>query len=144
MTVQEIKDEYKQSEGDPIVKGRHPSDPHGAGAQAHDDRRSAGHRGDPQPDPLRAVELEYENGMQALLCVAKAADQFAFKIREIAKASNVPIVENPPLARTLFAQMEIDQKIPEEHFRAVAEVIGYVLRMRKKNPGGPSDLSRFR
>ncbi|MEI2383886.1 flagellar biosynthesis protein FlhB [Breoghania sp. JC706] len=131
MTIQEIKDEYKQSEGDPMVKGRI--------RQIRMERaRKRMMAAVPSAtvvvtNPTHyAVALKYEDGMQAPLCVAKGSDQVALKIREIAKANDVPIVENPPLARTLYAQIEIDQEIPEEHYRAVAEVIGYVMRLKKK------------
>jgi flagellar biosynthetic protein FlhB len=63
--------------------------------------------------------------------VAKGLDAIALKIREVAEAHNVPVVENPPLARALHATVEIDQEIPAEHYRAVAEVIGFVMRLRK-------------
>ncbi|PTW61762.1 flagellar biosynthetic protein FlhB [Breoghania corrubedonensis] len=129
MTVQEVKDEYKQSEGDPMVKGRI--------RQIRMERsRKRMMAAVPSAtvvvtNPTHyAVALKYEDGMQAPLCVAKGSDQVALKIREIAKANDIPIIENPPLARTLHAQIEVDQEIPEEHYRAVAEVIGYVLRQR--------------
>ena len=66
------------------------------------------------------------------MVVAKGLDNIALKIREIAEENEVPVVENPPLARALFASVEIDQMIPSEHFKAVAEVIGYVMQL--KNP----------
>jgi flagellar biosynthetic protein FlhB len=78
-----------------------------------------------------AVALKYERGMPAPICVAKGVDLMALKIREIATASNVPIVENVPLARALHASVEIDDEIPVEHYHAVAEVIGYVMRLRR-------------
>ena len=78
-----------------------------------------------------AVALQYERGMNAPLCVAKGADLIARKIREIAEAHDIPIVENPPLARALHGTVEIDQEIPQEHYRAVAEIIGYVMRLRR-------------
>ena len=77
-----------------------------------------------------AVALQYERGMNAPVCVAKGADLIARKIREVAEAHNIPIMENPPLARALHATVEIDQEIPQEHYRAVAEIIGYVMRLR--------------
>jgi len=77
-----------------------------------------------------AVALKYERGMNAPLCVAKGMDAIALKIREVAQASGVPVVENPPLARALHATVEIDQEIPAEHYQAVAEVIGYVMRLK--------------
>jgi len=78
-----------------------------------------------------AVALQYERGMSAPVCVAKGADLIARKIREVAEAHGIPVVENPPLARTLYSTVEIDQEIPQEHYRAVAEIIGYVMRMRR-------------
>jgi flagellar biosynthetic protein FlhB len=70
--------------------------------------------------------------MSAPLCVAKGADDVALRIRALAKEHDVPIVENPPLARALFASVEVDQAIPTEHFKAVAQVIGFVMRMKDK------------
>ena len=78
-----------------------------------------------------AIALQYERGMNAPLCVAKGADLIARKIREVAEAHGIPVVENPPLARTLYGTVEIDQEIPQEHYRAVAEIIGYVMRLRR-------------
>ena len=78
-----------------------------------------------------AVALEYERGMDAPVCVAKGVDALALKIREVADKHSVPLVENPPLARALHATVEIDQQIPPEHYKAVAEVIGYVVRLRR-------------
>jgi flagellar biosynthetic protein FlhB len=77
-----------------------------------------------------AVALQYERGMNAPVCVAKGADLIALRIREVAEAHNIPIMENPPLARALHATVEIDQEIPQEHYRAVAEIIGYLMRLR--------------
>jgi flagellar biosynthetic protein FlhB len=64
--------------------------------------------------------------------VAKGADLIAQRIREIAEENDVPLVENPPLARALYANVEIDHEIPPEHFRAVAEIINYVFRLKRK------------
>ena len=69
--------------------------------------------------------------MNAPICVAKGADLIARKIREVATEHGIPIVENPPLARALHATVEIDQEIPPEHYQAVAEVIGYVMRLNR-------------
>ena len=77
-----------------------------------------------------AVALKYERGENAPVCVAKGVDAIALKIRAVAKEHSVPVVENPPLARALHGTVEIDQEIPPEHYRAVAEVIGYVMRLR--------------
>ena len=80
-----------------------------------------------------AVALRYERGMEAPICVAKGMDAIALKIREVAGKHDVPIIENPPLARVLHATVEVDQEIPAEHYKAVAEVIGYVMRLTRKN-----------
>ena len=78
-----------------------------------------------------AIALQYERGMNAPLCVAKGVDALALKIREVAGEHAIPVVENPPLARALHATVEIDQEIPPEHYKAVAEVIGYVMKLRR-------------
>jgi len=78
-----------------------------------------------------AVALSYERGMPAPICVAKGTDNIALKIREIADQHDIPIVENVPLARALYATVEIDDEIPVEHYHAVAEVIGYVMGLRR-------------
>ena len=69
--------------------------------------------------------------MPAPICVAKGVDVLAFKIREIADANNIPIVENVPLARALHASVDIDDEIPVEHYHAVAEVIGYIMKLKR-------------
>ena len=81
-----------------------------------------------------AVALKYERGMNAPICVAKGIDAIALKIREVAEEHGVPVVENPPLARALHGTVEIDQEIPPEHYQAVAEVIGYVMRLNRRRP----------
>jgi flagellar biosynthesis protein FlhB len=78
-----------------------------------------------------AIALRYERGMNAPICVAKGVDLIARKIREIAEEHSIPVIENPPLARALHATVEIDQEIPQEHYRAVAEIIGYIMRLRR-------------
>jgi flagellar biosynthetic protein FlhB len=78
-----------------------------------------------------AIAMKYEqDSMQAPIVVAKGVDLIAKRIRDIADENQVPIVENPPLARALYATVEIDQEIPQEHYKAVAEVIGYVMRLK--------------
>jgi len=69
--------------------------------------------------------------MNAPVCVAKGVDLIARKIREVAEQHDIPVVENPPLAHTLHGTVEIDQEIPQEHCRAVAEIIGYIMRLRR-------------
>jgi flagellar biosynthetic protein FlhB len=78
-----------------------------------------------------SVALQYERGMDAPICVAKGIDAVALKIREIAREHAVPIVENPPLARALHATVEVDEAISPEHYKAVAEVISFVMRLRR-------------
>jgi flagellar biosynthesis protein FlhB len=77
------------------------------------------------------VALSYERGMSAPVCVAKGLDNIAFKIREVARAHDIPIVENVQLARSLYAAVEIDEEIPVEHYQAVAEIISYVMGLRR-------------
>jgi flagellar biosynthesis protein FlhB len=69
--------------------------------------------------------------MQAPICVAKGVDSLALRIRKVANEHDVPIIENPPLARALHATVDIDEEIPVEHYKAVAEVVGFVLRLRR-------------
>ena len=81
-----------------------------------------------------AVALKYESGkMAAPVCVAKGVDHMALSIRQVAEEHDVPIVENPPLARALYAAVELDEEIPAEHYKAVAGVVGYVMRLAQKN-----------
>lgn len=82
-----------------------------------------------------AVALQYERGMEAPICVAKGMDALALKIRELAGQHAIPIVENPPLARALHATVEVEDAIPPEHYKAVAEVIGYVMKLRRATGG---------
>jgi flagellar biosynthetic protein FlhB len=134
MSLRELKDEFKQSEGDPTVKGRM--------KQVRQQRmRKRMIAAVPKAavvitNPTHyAVALQYERGMDAPVCVAKGVDATALKIREVAAEHAVPVVENPPLARALHATVEVDQAIPPEHYKAVAEVIGYVMRLRGRFRG---------
>jgi len=80
-----------------------------------------------------AVALQYEpNTMPAPKLVAKGADLVAKRIRELAEENEVPIVENPPVARTLYATVELDEVIPPEHYKVVAEIISFVFKMKRK------------
>jgi flagellar biosynthetic protein FlhB len=130
MSLRELKDEFKQSEGDPTIKGKM--------RQVRQTRmRKRMMANVPKAaviitNPTHySVALQYERGMEAPVCVAKGMDAVALKIREIAAEHRIPLVENPPLARALHATVEIDQAIPPEHYKAVAEVIGYVTRLRR-------------
>lgn len=134
MSLQEVKEEYKQQEGDPAVKAK---------IRQLRMERSRSRMMAAVPDatvvvtnPTHfAVALKYEEGMEAPVCVAKGLDAVALKIREVAGNADVPIVENPPLARALHAAIDIDDAVPEEHYKAVAEVIGYVYRLRNRKKG---------
>jgi len=130
MSLQEIKEEFKQSEGDPHIKGRMRQL-----RQARMKKRMMA--AVPKASVIitnpthYSVALQYERGMPAPVCVAKGVDNMAFKIREIAREHNVPIIENVPLARSLYAAVDIDEEIPVEHYHAVAEIIGYVMGLRR-------------
>ena len=130
MSLREMKEEYRQSEGDPAIK-----------AKLRQLRQSRMRKRMMAAVPKAsvvitnpthfAVALRYERGMTAPVCVAKGTDLIARKIREVAEVHNIPVIENPPLARALHGTVEIDQEIPQEHYRAVAEIIGYVMRLRR-------------
>jgi flagellar biosynthetic protein FlhB len=133
MSLREMKEEFKQSEGDPHIKGRI--------RQLRQQRmRKRMMAAVPKASVIitnpthYSVALSYERGMQAPVCVAKGVDLIALKIREIAGQHNIPIVENVPLARALYATVEIDEEIPVEHYHAVAEIIGYVMGFKRGAP----------
>ncbi|MBQ4057750.1 MAG: flagellar biosynthesis protein FlhB [Lachnospiraceae bacterium] len=132
MTKQEVKDEFKNQEGDPKVKGQQRR----RMQQASQRRMMAAI---PQADVVItnpthfAVALAYESGRgQAPVVVAKGADFLAGRIKEIARENNVEIVENKPLARMLYYNVELDAEIPPELYQAVAEVLAYVYQVRNK------------
>lgn len=135
MTRQEVRDEHKQSEGDPALKARV--------RQIRSERaRKRMMANVPKAaviitNPTHyAVAIAYEqNSMSAPVVVAKGVDHIALKIREVGQAAGVPIVENPPLARALYAAVDIDETVRPEHYKAVAQVIGFVMRL--KNKAGP-------
>ncbi len=130
MSLREMKEEFRQTEGDPVVKGKL--------RQLRQARmRKRIMAAVPKASVVIAnpthfaVALRYERGMNAPVCVAKGVDLIARKIREVAEEHNIPVIENPPLARALHGTVEIDQEIPPEHYRAVAEIIGYIMRLRR-------------
>lgn len=136
MSRQEIKDEQKQSEGDPMIKQR---------IRAIRMERAKRRMMTKVPtasvviaNPTHfAVALHYDmDNMAAPECVAKGIDAVALKIREIAEANGVPVVENPPLARALHATVELDEPIPVEHYQAVAGVISYVMQLKQRYSAG--------
>jgi flagellar biosynthetic protein FlhB len=130
MSLQDIKQEFKQSEGDPHIKGKIRQ----LRQQRMKKRMMAAV---PKASVIitnpthYAVALSYERGMPAPVCVAKGVDAIALKIREVATKHDIPIVENVPLARSLYATVEIDEEIPVEHYHAVAEIIGYVMGLKR-------------
>ena len=132
MSRQEIKDEFKETEGDPLVKGRL--------RQLRMERTRRRMMAQvPQSDVVvtnpthYAVALKYDPGsMGAPKMMAKGIDQMAQKIREIAKEHAIPIVENPPLARGLFAAVDVDQEVTPEFYKAVAEVISYIFKLKRR------------
>jgi flagellar biosynthetic protein FlhB len=133
MTRQELKDEIKQSEGDPAVKARIRQ----IRLERSKKRMIAAVPGANVVivNPTHyAVALKYESGkMAAPVCVAKGMDHLALTIRKVAEEHDIPIVENPPLARALYAAVDLDEPIPPEHYKAVAQIIGYVMRLANKN-----------
>jgi flagellar biosynthetic protein FlhB len=130
MSLQEMKEEFKQSEGDPHIKGRIRQL-----RQARMKKRMMA--AVPKASVIitnpthYSVALSYERGMSAPVCVAKGVDTIALKIREVARQHDIAIVENVPLARALYATVDIDEEIPVEHYHAVAEIIGYVMGLKR-------------
>lgn len=134
MTKQEIKEELKSREGDPLIKAR-----------IRKIQRETAMRRMMQDVPKAdviitnpthiAVALKYSEQMIAPTLIAKGADEIAAKIREIAKAHSIPLVENKPLARTIYKTLEIGMRVPKELYSAVAEVLAYVYKLKKKLKG---------
>jgi flagellar biosynthetic protein FlhB len=130
MSRQEIRDEFKQTEGDPMVKQRLRRL-----RQERARRRmmSAVAKADVViTNPTHfAVALQYDSKkMKAPVVTAKGQDLMALRMRDIAKEHDVPVVENPPLARALFASSELDKEIPLTHYEAVAKIISYVYQLK--------------
>lgn len=132
MTKQELKDEYKQSEGDPHVKAK-------LRQLRQEKARARMMQSVPDADVVitnpthYAIALKYDpDTMAAPVVVAKGVDFIAAKIREIATEHKVIMVENKPLARALYDTVDIDDPVPAEHYKAVAEVISYVFRLKGK------------
>ena len=132
MSKQDIKDEYKKSEGDPLIKGK-------IRAKQRQMAMQRMMQEVPKADVIItnpthfAVALKYDSkNMQAPTVIAKGADYVALKIKEVAKQNGVMTMENKPLARAIFAQVEIGDAIPADLFQAVAEVLAYVYKMKGK------------
>jgi flagellar biosynthetic protein FlhB len=132
MTKQELKDEYRQSEGDPQVKAKLRQLRQQKAAQ----RMMAAVPGADVviTNPTHySVALKYDPDQnEAPIVVAKGVNEAALRIRELARENDVVILPNPPLARVLFDTVEVDEAVPAEHYKAVAEVISYVFRLKGK------------
>lgn len=136
MTKQELKDEYKQTEGDPHVRAKLRS-------LRQEKARGRMMQSVPEADVIItnpthfSIALKYDpEEMDAPVLIAKGIDDLAMRIREVAKEHDIPLVENKPLARVLFDQVDVDSMVPEQHFEAVAKVISYVFQLKGKL--GPS------
>ena len=134
MTKQEVKDEYKNAEGDPQIKGK-------IRAKMQEASRRRMMQAVPRADVVItnpthfAVALCYEpDKFDAPYVVAKGEDYLAQKIKEVARENHVEIVENKPLARMLYHNVDIGAQVPPELFQAVAEVLAMVYSMRGTNP----------
>lgn len=131
MSKQDIRDEYKQSEGDPMVKSQRRN-----AARAITQKRSMAAVPTASviiTNPTHfAIALRYDREKDAApIVVAKGADKMAFKIREIAKEHDIPLVENKPLARALYKAVEPNQIIPAEFYAAIAEILAFVFRQKR-------------
>jgi flagellar biosynthetic protein FlhB len=132
MSRREIKDEMRQSEGDPMVKAKLRQ------IRIERSRRrmlaNVPNASVVVVNPTHyAVALRYDpTATPAPVCLAKGVDAVALRIREVAEEHDIPIVEEPPLARALFASAEVDEPIPREHYEAVAKVISFVLRAARR------------
>ena len=135
MSRQDLKDEYKQQEGSPEIKNK-------LRQMRRKLSRSAMMGNLPKAtvivtNPTHfAVALKFDEGMRAPVCVAKGVDVLALRIRQLANEHDIPIVEDRPLARSLYRLVEVDEEIPLDLYKPVAEIIGYVmrLRMRRRRP----------
>lgn len=132
MTKQELKDEYKQTEGDPHVRAR-------LRQLRQEKARARMMQAVPEADVVitnpthYSLALKYDaEEMDAPILIAKGVDDVAMRIREVAKEHDIPFYENKPLARALFDSVEIDQMVPPEHYQAVAEVISYIFQLKGK------------
>lgn len=132
MTKAEVKDEHRQQEGDPIVKAR-------LRQIRFEKARKRMMARVPKADVVvtnpthYAIAMQYDNQkMSAPTVIAKGIDNVALRIRELAETHKIPLVSNPPLARTLYETVEMDQEIPTQHYRAVAEIISYVYKLKKR------------
>ena len=130
MTKQEVKEEFKQREGDPLIKSRIKRIQRELSQKRMMEKIPKADVIVTNPTHI-AVALQYDRvNMAAPVMIAKGADFIAEKIKEIARLHNIPIVENKPLARTLFKTLKINQPIPKNLYNAVAEILAYVYRIK--------------
>lgn len=132
MTKQEVKEEYKQQEGDPNIKGKIKQKQREMSRQRMMQSVADATVVITNPTHL-AIALKYEEGkdMEAPKVVAKGADYLALKIKSLAKDKDVPIVENKPLARMMYDMVEVDQEIPHELYQGVAEILAVVMKLKE-------------
>ncbi|MBC2582140.1 fused FliR family export protein/FlhB family type III secretion system protein [Clostridium sp. DJ247] len=131
MSKQEVKEEFKQSEGDPQIKGK-----------IKQKQRELAMRRMMQAVPKAtvvvtnpthiSVALKYEQGENAPIVVAKGEEAVALRIKEIAKENEIPIIENKPLARLIYSEVDINEEIPADMYQAVAEILALVYKIKKK------------
>jgi flagellar biosynthetic protein FliR/FlhB len=130
MTKQEVKEEYKQMEGDPHIKGKRKQKQREMASQRMMQEVPSSTVIVTNPTHI-SIAIRYEKGKDITpIVVAKGADVLAFKIREIAKEHDIPIIENKPLARFIYKEVEINQEIPEDMYQAVAEVLVAVYKIK--------------
>lgn len=132
MTKQEVKEEYKQMEGDPHIKGKIKQKQREMSSQRMMQAVPSSTVIVTNPTHI-SIAIKYEKGKDTTpKIVAKGADVLAFKIRAIAKEHDIPIIENKPLARLMYKEVEIDQEIPQEMYQAVAEVLVAVYKINNR------------
>jgi flagellar biosynthetic protein FlhB len=129
MTKQEIRDEYKQREGDPLIRSRIRSAQREMAMRRMMEAVPKATVVITNPTHL-AIAIRYERGLPAPIVVAKGAGHIAERIREIAGQHDIPIIEQKPLARALYKDVEIGQYVPVDLYHAVAEVLAYVYRLK--------------
>jgi flagellar biosynthetic protein FlhB len=142
MTKEDVKQEHKEAEGDPHVK-----------AAIRSQQRAAAKKrmmaDVPKADVIvtnpthYAVALKYDESMRAPTVIAKGADLLAARIRGVAEANNIPILEAPPLARALFTHTDLGQQIPEKLYTAVAEILAYVFQLKTYGASGMKPLGEI-
>lgn len=136
MTKQEIKDEFKQTEGDPQIKGRIRQKMREASQKRMMQRLPEADVVITNPTHFAcAIRYDREAVASAPVLIAKGADYVAAKIKEVAKENNIPIVENKPLARMLYYNVDLEQEIPTELYQMTAEVLAYVYNLKNDTPG---------